>query len=111
VLFLPDIDSWKAWDEAGTRLEDVLATVDVAYLDATFFADGELQGRDMSGFPHPFVRTTMERLASLPEDERGKVRFIHLNHTNPVLDPASAARAEIEARGFRVAEEGERVGL
>jgi pyrroloquinoline quinone biosynthesis protein B len=111
VLFLPDIDSWKAWDEAGTRLEDVLATVDVAYLDATFFADGELPGRDMSGFPHPFVRTTMDRLASLPEDERGKVRFIHLNHTNPALDPASAARAEIEARGFRVAEEGERVGL
>ena len=50
-----------------------LATVDVAYLDATFFADGEIPGRDMSGFPHPFITTTMDRLADLPARERAKV--------------------------------------
>lgn len=111
VLFLPDIDSWREWDETGTRLEDVLAEVDIAYLDATFFADGEIPGRDMSGFPHPFIRTTMDRLAELPESERAKVRFIHLNHTNPALDPESDAHREIRRRGFRVADETEIVRI
>lgn len=110
VLFVPDIDSWREWDAAGTRLEDVLATVDVAYLDATFFADGEIPGRDMSGFPHPFVATTMARLAGLPAEERAKVRFLHLNHTNPALWPGPA-RDAVEAAGMRVAAEGERVDL
>ena len=106
VLFLPDIDSWEEWDEAGTRLEEVLATVDIAFLDATFFANGEIPGRDMSGFPHPFIVKTMDRLGSLPDSERAKVHFLHFNHTNPVLDPKSAAAKEVRRRGFRLAEEG-----
>lgn len=111
VLFVPDIDSWEEWEATGTRLEDAIAGVDVAYLDATFYADGEIPGRDMSGFPHPRIVETMERLADLPPAERAKVRFIHLNHTNPALWRDTDARREIDARGFRVAEEGERVGL
>lgn len=111
VLWVPDIDSWREWDEWGVRLEDVLAEVDVAYLDATFFADGELPGRDMSRIPHPFIRTTIDRLKDLPAKERAKVRFIHLNHTNPALEADSEARREIEAAGMAVAEEGEIVEL
>jgi pyrroloquinoline quinone biosynthesis protein B len=106
ALYLPDIDSWDEWDAMGVRLEDVLATVDVAFLDATFFSGGEIPGRDMSGFPHPFIRTTIERLAQLAASERAKVVFIHLNHTNPALDPRSAARREIERAGHAVAERG-----
>lgn len=111
ILFIPDIDSWSEWDAAGTRLEEVLAGVDVAYLDATFFADGEIPGRDMSTFPHPFIRTTMDRLAPLPAAERAKVRFIHLNHTNPALVPGSSAQREIRSRGFRLAQELEIVEI
>jgi len=111
VLFIPDIDSWEQWDALGTRIEDEIAKVDVAYLDATFFANGEIPGRDMSGFPHPFIRHSMERFAKLPASEKAKVRFIHLNHSNQALWPGTAERAEIEAAGFRVAEEGERVEL
>ena len=111
VLFIPDIDSWEQWDALGTRIEDEIAKVDVAYLDATFFANGEIPGRDMSGFPHPFVRHSMERFATLPAAEKAKVRFIHLNHTNQALWPGTAERAAIEAAGFRVAEEGERLEL
>lgn len=111
VLFLPDIDSWHEWDAMGTRIEDALARVDVAFLDATFFANGEIPGRDMSGFPHPFIRTTMERLGKLPATERAKVHFIHLNHTNPALDPTGDASREIQRRGFRVAYEGQRLGI
>ncbi len=111
VLFIPDIDSWEEWDSAGTRIESEIARVDVAYLDATFYANGEIPGRDMSGFPHPFITNSMERFSSLPDSEKGKIRFIHLNHTNPALWPDTDARQAIEQNGFRVAEEGEVVEL
>ncbi|MBT8484711.1 MAG: pyrroloquinoline quinone biosynthesis protein PqqB [Phycisphaerales bacterium] len=108
ILFIPDIDKWERWSR---RLEDVIAGVDVAYVDGTFYADGELPNRDMSKIPHPFIAETMTRLAPLPAAERAKIRFIHLNHTNPALDAASAASRRIETAGFRVARQGERVDL
>jgi pyrroloquinoline quinone biosynthesis protein B len=111
VLFLPDIDSWEQWDAAGTRIEDVLATVDVAYIDGTFFHNGEIPGRDMTGFPHPFITNTIDRLRSLPADQRAKVRFIHLNHTNPAQHPDGDAARAIRRAGMRVAEPMECVGL
>lgn len=111
ALYIPDIDAWEQWDAQGTRIEDILRTVDIALLDGTFFANGEIPGRDMTGFPHPFIRHSLERFAQLPASERAKIRFIHLNHTNPALDPASSARREIEAAGMRVAEQGETLPL
>ena len=107
ALYLPDIDAWQQLDAQGTRIEELIRSVDVAYLDGTFFANGEIPGRDMTGFPHPFVRHSLERFAALTANERAKIRFTHLNHTNPALDPASPARREIEAAGMRVAEQGE----
>ncbi|MEQ9105560.1 MAG: MBL fold metallo-hydrolase [Rhodothermales bacterium] len=111
ALFIPDIDSWAEWDSWGVLLEDMLASVDIAYLDATFFADGEIPGRDMSGFPHPFITTTMERLATAADTTRGKVRFIHLNHTNPALIAGSPEWQSVISAGFHIAETGETVGL
>lgn len=111
VLYISDIDSWEEWAQQGSRIAEEIARVDLAYLDATFFDNGEIPGRDMSGFPHPFIAHTMEILAGLPAEERAKVRFIHLNHTNPALDPESDARRAIEAAGFHVAEEMQRVEL
>jgi len=111
VLFIPDIDSWEEWETQGTRIEDEIAGVDIAYLDGTFFADGEIPGRDMSSFPHPKIRHSMDRFAALPATERAKARFIHLNHTNPALVPGSEARRIITENGFAVAEEMERVDL
>jgi len=103
ALFIPDIDSWADWDAMGHRIEAILETVDVAYLDGTFFANGETPGRDMSSFPHPFITVTMERLSALPAAQRAKVRFIHLNHTNPASDPASNEATLIRENGFNVA--------
>ncbi len=108
ALFLPDIDDWDRWEnEYDIRIEDMISPVDVAYLDATFFDNDEIPGRDMSGFPHPRIRDSMKRFSSLPEKDQRKVRFIHLNHTNPARYATSAATAEIAAAGFRVAEEKE----
>lgn len=111
VLFIPDIDSWEEWDELGTTIESKIAEVDIAYLDGTFFAQGELPGRDMSGIPHPEIVESMDRFSMLPADERRKIRFIHFNHTNPVLEVGGEALQEVERRGFRVAAEGDVEGL
>ena len=85
-----------------------IATAPVAYIDGTFFDDGELVGRSLQDVPHPTVLQTLERLASLPESERAKVRFVHLNHTNPLLDPASTAVTTVGQAGCQVARQGER---
>jgi hypothetical protein len=53
---------------------------------------------------------TMDRLEEEARARPGRFRFIHLNHTNPALRD-TVLRREIEERGFRIAEEGERVEL
>ena len=108
VLFIPDIDKWERWDR---RIEDMIAQVDVAYLDGTFYAEGELPNRDMADIPHPFIVESMQRFESLPAQEKAKIHFIHLNHTNPALQAGSAAREAVTDGGFSVAGELERVGL
>ncbi len=111
VVFLPDIDKWERWDAQGTRIEAVLADADVAYLDGTFYADGEIPGRDMAAIPHPFIVETMQRFAGSPAAQKGKIRFIHLNRTNPAASPAAPERRVVEAAGFHVAVLLERVAL
>jgi pyrroloquinoline quinone biosynthesis protein B len=107
VLFCPDIDSWDAEEGILSRL---LEGVDVAYLDGTWYDGSELPGRDLREVPHPPIVQTVERLAAEAAAQPGRIRFLHLNHTNPLLrDPAAVAA--LEARGFLLAEEGERVEL
>lgn len=109
AVFLPDIDDWDRWEAAGgAGIETMIRQVDVAYLDATFFADGELRGVDMTTIPHPRIRDSMDRFeARLTPDERARVRFIHLNHSNPARYPDSLQAAEVAQRGFSMAREGE----
>ena len=108
IVYLPDIDKWERWQ---VRIEDVLATADIAYLDGTFFDGSELPGRDMSEIPHPFIVESLKRFQGLPAKERNKVRFIHANHTNPILKSGSAARVKVRAAGHHIAEQGERFRL
>ena len=83
----------------------------LALIDATFYADGELPGRDMSKVPHPFVTESMELLEPLSVKERNKVWFIHMNHTNPLLDLESSESKTVQSRGFNVAVEGIKLNL
>lgn len=98
LLWLPDIDKWSRWD---TPVEEVVASVDVAYVDGTFYEDAELPNRDMSEIPHPFVVESMERLG-----DQGVV-FMHLNHTNRLLREPEL----LDGTPHRVAIEGEVVPL
>lgn len=108
VLYLPDIDKWEHWSRA---IEDVIAGVDVALLDGTFFADGEIPGRNMDEIMHPFIVQSLERFAGLPAAERAKVLFTHLNHSNPASDPTGSAAERIRASGMGVAADGQLLDL
>lgn len=108
AVFIPDIDKWQDW---AADIRAVVRSVDYALLDATFYADGELPGRDMSKIPHPFVTESMALLDELTDDERSRVIFIHMNHTNPLLIDGSPEQAEVLERGFRFAREGMRLEL
>ncbi|MFT7043051.1 MAG: pyrroloquinoline quinone biosynthesis protein B [Candidatus Azotimanducaceae bacterium] len=108
AVFIPDINKWEQWD---TKLENLLQRVDYALIDATFYADGELPGRDMSKVPHPLVSESMALLNHMPVAQRNKVWFIHMNHTNPLLNPESQASKAVSAAGYHVAFEGLRLAL
>ena len=56
ILFIPDIDKWEKLDARGVKIESLIKDVDVAFVDGTFFADGEIPGRAMSEIPHPSSR-------------------------------------------------------
>ncbi len=108
ALFIPDINKWNLWDRS---IIDEVRNVDYAFIDATFFDGDELPGRDMSEIPHPFVVESMGLFESLPEAEKRKIWFIHMNHSNPLLDPGSTAYLTVTGAGFNVAGEGMRFPL
>ncbi len=108
AVFIPDIDKWSRWE---VDVRDVVRGADYALLDATFYADGEIPGREMSDVPHPFVSESMALFESLTDEEKTRVIFIHMNHTNPLLRDDSPEQDTVTRRGFRVAHEGMRIEL
>jgi len=105
LFFLPDIDEWETWP----LLQEMAAGHRILLLDGTFNDDQELPGRDMSRIPHPRVPDTMDRLQT-KVDAGLEVLFLHLNHTNPLWDPASPETRALRSRGFDVAVRGQRLG-
>ena len=103
LIFIPDIDKWEKWE---TNITELIKKVDYAFLDATFYKNGELK-RDMSEIPHPFVKESMGLFSDLTETDKQKVHFIHFNHTNPLLIEGSTARKEVLKKGFNLAKEGQ----
>ncbi len=108
ALFIPDIDKWERWDR---EIEEKIAQVDYAFLDATFFSGDELNTRNMEEIPHPFVLETLLRFSDLPASEKKKIRFIHFNHTNPLLIRDSEAYKKVISGGYGVAEFLEKIDL
>jgi pyrroloquinoline quinone biosynthesis protein B len=107
ALFIPDINKWELWKR------DIVAEVrkvDYAFLDATFYKDGEIN-RPMSEVPHPYVEETVALFQNESEATKQKLIFIHFNHTNPTLQPNSKERKLLEAKGFRFATEGDQYPL
>lgn len=100
ALFIPDIDKWNKWDK---DIIDEISKVDYAFIDATFYDGEEINNRDISEIPHPFIIESMELFKNLSIEEKSKIYFIHMNHTNPALDKNSPQSKQIIKNGFNIA--------
>jgi pyrroloquinoline quinone biosynthesis protein B len=100
ALFIPDIDKWYKWE---TNIVDEIKQVDYAFLDAGFFSEQEIDNRDISEIPHPTVQESMELFGDLSLREKNKVWFIHMNHTNPMLNPESEQSKLVLSKGYNIA--------
>jgi pyrroloquinoline quinone biosynthesis protein B len=108
LLWLPDIDKWEKWDRA---IEDMVRESSlIAFVDGTFFSADEIPGRSIRDIPHPLVPETVARFGKKAPTPPAKVFFVHLNHTNPLLQDA-AVRRGLERKGFGIAGEGMRFSL
>ena len=107
LIFIPDIDKWEKWE---TNITELIQKVDYAFLDATFYKNGELK-RDMSEIPHPFVEESMELFSTLSDADKQKIHFIHFNQTNPLLIEGSTAQKEVLKKGFNLTKEGQIIRL
>ena len=107
ALFIPDIDKWEKWDK---NLTELVEDFDYLLLDATFYDSKEIN-RDINEIPHPLVTETMTLLDSLSLDAKSKVYFIHMNHTNIMLDPNSELSKLVESKGYNIARLGQKLYL
>ena len=103
AIYIPDIDKWYKWDKS---IVDLISCVDYAFIDATFYDEKEINYRDISEIPHPFVIESMKLFERFSKEEKSKIYFIHLNHTNPLLDSNSSEYKDLISKGHNVAQEG-----
>jgi pyrroloquinoline quinone biosynthesis protein B len=97
--------------DLGRLTDDFLRRVegaDLFMLDGTFWWDDELArisslGKTSYELGHVPVEESLEALKGL---DIGRVVYTHINHTNPLLDPAQPMAALMREAGFEVAYDG-----
>ena len=102
VLFIPDINKWTIWNK---NIVEEVKKVDYAFIDATFFKNGEIN-RPINEVPHPFIEETITLFKNELVKTKSKIYFIHLNHTNPALRDKHVLKHSVEKLGFNFAKEG-----
>ncbi len=98
------------------QLQDLFSSADVVLVDGTFFHNDELArlgfGPDtalsMGHVPVGCENGSAQWLSKLPTP---LIRYIHINNTNPLLDPDSSERAWIKNLGLDLAEDGWEIEL
>ena len=83
----------------------------MAFIDGTFYDEEEINYRDISEIPHPFIIETMHLFRDQESLIKSKINFIHLNHTNPLLDTTSQQYKLVTDNGFSVAFFKQKVNL
>ena len=108
LIFIPDIDKWDKWE---TNIIDIIQQNDYILIDGTFFGQNEIPNRNMMEIPHPFIVESLERFSILSDEDKSKIFFIHLNHTNPALNSKSEQRKNVINSGFNISFRGKRFPL
>ena len=107
ALFIPDINKWNLWDK---DIVEEVKDVDYAFLDATFFKDGEVN-RSMEEIPHPFVVETLNLFKNESDELKNKIYFIHFNHTNISLQDKNPVIDSISKLGYNFTRFGDQLSL
>ena len=102
IIYLPDIDNF---DNSYFNIVDLIKKNDVIFLDGTFYNKKEINNRDISKIPHPFIEDTMKLLKNLSDNDKKKINFIHFNHTNPVLQNGSIEQKNILKSKYSISNE------
>ena len=103
VLVAPDVE------QITPALQAAMETATAVFFDGTFWADDELQrikgaSRTALEMGHlPLQTHSLKPLSGLRA--RHKV-LLHINNTNPILQPDSPERREIEAAGITMGQDG-----
>ncbi|MEE8594165.1 MAG: MBL fold metallo-hydrolase [Candidatus Bipolaricaulota bacterium] len=97
LVYCPDVDRWEG------RILEAIEDADIALLDGTFYSTDELPGRDISKIPHPCVIDSIKTF----EGWAAEIRFIHLNHTNPLLSDEGLV-PQLGTLGFGLGKRGDR---
>jgi len=92
------------------RIREEARRADCVLLDGTLWNDDELRargasqktGREMGHLAQSGSGGMVEELAAMP----GRKILIHINNTNPILDPDSPERKRLDALGIEVAHDG-----
>jgi pyrroloquinoline quinone biosynthesis protein B len=105
LVYAPCVARWT------DALEEACDGADCLILDGTFYTDDEMTAAtggggsalSMGHLPIAGSGGSLERLRGHPHARR---LYTHLNNTNPISDPGSAARAAVEAAGVGAAADG-----
>ncbi|MFG2352420.1 pyrroloquinoline quinone biosynthesis protein PqqB [Streptomyces sp. NPDC048521] len=105
LLYAPCVGAWSL------ALDELCGEADCVLLDGTFFtADGPgtavRAGAGPAATDHAPVTGPDGTLAALARHLGVRRIYTHLDHTNPLLDPASPARARVAGEGVEVLPDG-----
>lgn len=97
--------------EVTESLRALYDSCDAILVDGTFWSDAELSrtqdgtplARAIGHVPMSGEDGTLSKLSGLTRPKRV---FIHINNTNPVLDPRSKERRIVEDAGWQIADDG-----
>jgi pyrroloquinoline quinone biosynthesis protein B len=105
LVYAPCLGGWTP------LLDELLATATCVLLDGTFYAADEMGAAvrapaGQAGMGHLPVSGAHGSLAVLARHPGPRRIYTHLNNTNPLLDPASDARARVTEAGIEVLPDG-----
>jgi pyrroloquinoline quinone biosynthesis protein B len=97
--------------EITDELLDTFESCDVILIDGTFWSDAELSqtqagtpsARAIGHIPMSGVDGSIAQLAKLTKPRK---IFIHINNTNPVLDPRSPEHKQVIEAGWEIGHDG-----
>ena len=97
--------------EITGELLEIYDSCDVVLIDGTFWSDAELSNthagtplaRSIGHIPMSGEDGTIARLAQVTSPKK---IFVHINNTNPVLDPRSAEYKQVIDAGWQIGQDG-----